>query len=123
MLRLEAPHTFSFSWNEQWRKWLSRVYLFLAKIQHIEQELAPEEVSANTTEEQMFAITNQQPEIPLITTKDVIYINKPTHQAGLGIVNVRASDIDEIAITFMNNTGSPITPTTENYQIVAVRRD
>jgi len=123
MLRLETPNTFSFSWNEQWRKWLSRVYLFLAKLQHIEQELAPEEVSANTTEEQMFAIINQQPNLPIITTKDIIYVNKPTHQAGLGIVNARASDDDEIAITFMNNTGSPITPTTETYQIVAVRRD
>lgn len=78
------------------------------------QSLAPTQVSANTTSEQTFTVTG-------LSTSDKVWVNKPTHQAGLGIVNCRVSATNTLSITFMDNTASPITPTTETYQIVAVR--
>lgn len=74
----------------------------------------PASVSANTTSEQTFTVTG-------IKTDDMIYINKPTHTAGLGIVNARVSAKDTIEITFMNATGSPIDPPSEDYLIKSAR--
>lgn len=99
-----------------WTRWMGGLNVFLRKWTHYSQSLAPEEVSANTTEEQTFAVTG-------LTTKDVVYVNKPSHQTGLGIVNARVSAANTLALTFMNNTGSGITPTTETYDIVAIRKD
>ena len=84
---------------------LAKVYL---------QGLTPSSVSANTTSEQPFTVTG-------LTAADKVFVNKPSHQAGLGIVNARVSSNNTIAITFMNNTGSAITPTSETYQIFAIR--
>ena len=74
------------------------------------------EVSANTTEEQTFTVNG------LITT-DFVLVQKPTHQAGLGIVNARVSAANTLAITYMNTTGSGITPTSETNLILAIRRE
>jgi hypothetical protein len=48
---------------------------------------------------------------------DSIDINKASHSAGLGIVNVRASTPNQLAITFMNTTAASITPPAEQYII------
>jgi hypothetical protein len=74
-------------------------------------------VGANTTVERTFTV------IGLDTGFDFVAVNKPTHQAGLGIVNVRVSADDTLAITYMNNTGAGITPTTESYLLMAWRHD
>lgn len=74
------------------------------------------EVSANTTEEQTFTVNG------LLTT-DILIVQKPTHQAGLGIVNARVSAANTLAITYMNATGSGITPTSEAYTILALRQE
>lgn len=74
------------------------------------QTITPTAVSANTTSEQTFTVPGVQP-------GDSIDINKASHQAGLGIVNVRASAANTLAITFMNSTASPITPASEQYII------
>lgn len=78
--------------------------------------LSPAIVAANTTAEQTFTVTG-------LTTADTICaVNKPTAQAGLGIVGMRVSAADTLAITFSNNTGAGITPTASQvYRIVAVR--
>jgi hypothetical protein len=78
--------------------------------------LTAEQVSANTTEEQTFTVTG-------LITSDIIIVQKPTHQAGLGIVNARVSAANTLAITYMNATASPITPTSEEYTILALRRE
>jgi hypothetical protein len=58
----------------------------------------------------------------LIATTDLIYVNKPTAQAGLGMGNVRASAANQIAVTFSNATGATITPTaSEVYKVVSLR--
>lgn len=77
--------------------------------------ISPAQVAANTTAEQTFTA-------PGVRVGDVVYVSKPTAQAGLGIVNVRASARDQVGITFANNTASPITPTAaEAYQIGGIR--
>lgn len=78
--------------------------------------LTPSAVAANTTAEQTFAATG----IGLLVT-DNVDVSKPTFQAGLGIVNVRVSAVDTIAITYINATASPITPTAETYQVAVTR--
>lgn len=58
----------------------------------------------------------------LVTTGDMLYINKPTAQAGLGVGNVRVSASNTVGVTFTNWTGATITPTVNQvYTIVAIR--
>jgi len=78
--------------------------------------LTPTAVAANTTAEQTFAATG----IGLLVT-DNVDVSKPSFQAGLGIVNVRVSAVDTLAITYINATASPITPTAETYQVNVLR--
>src|SRR6185312_7447549 len=79
--------------------------------------LSPVAVAANTTAEQTFANTG----IGLLTT-DFVDVSKPTAQAGLGIVGVRVSAADTLAITFSNNTAGSITPTASQVYQVQVTR-
>ncbi len=79
--------------------------------------LSPAAVAINTSAEQTFAATG----IGLLPG-DYVAVNKPTAQAGLGIVGTRVSAADTLAITFMNDTGGIITPTaSENYLVYVVR--
>lgn len=58
----------------------------------------------------------------LLTANDMVYINKPTSQAGLGVGNVRVSASNVIGVTLSNATAATITPTTnEVYRIVSTR--
>lgn len=78
--------------------------------------LTPAQVNANTTAEQTFTVTG------LLTGDRLLSVVKPTAQAGLGIVGFRISASDTLAITFSNNTGSPITPTAgQTYVVVTTR--
>lgn len=77
--------------------------------------LSPASVAANTTAEQTFTV-------PGVRLNDVVFVNKPTAQAGLGIVGTRVSAADQIAITFSNNTASPIVPTASQSYLVYVNR-
>jgi len=79
--------------------------------------LSPASVAANTTAEQTFSAAS----IGLLTT-DVVFVQKPTAQAGLGIVGARVSATDTLAITFSNNTAAPIVPTASQvYQVTVLR--
>src|SRR5262245_12053860 len=78
--------------------------------------LSPAQVAANTTAEQTFIVNG------LDATTDIVVVNKPTAQAGLGIVGARVSATGILAVTFSNNTASPITPTaSETYKVVSFR--
>lgn len=58
----------------------------------------------------------------LLTAGDMIYLNKPTSQAGLGVGNVRVSASNVIGVTLSNATAATITPTTnEVYRIASTR--
>jgi hypothetical protein len=87
----------------------------LTSIYHMPLTISPAQVAANTTAEQTFTLTG-------VRVGDVVFVTKPTSQAGLGIVNVRVSASNTLAITFSNNTASPITPTaSETYQVGGLR--
>ena len=77
--------------------------------------LTPASVAANTTAEQIFSLTSGTG----IVLTDFISLNKPTAQAGLGIVGIRASAVDQIAITYANTTAAAIIPTSETYLVKA----
>lgn len=97
-------------------KWLRRLVDAIAKVQTTEVIISPTIVAANTTSEQAFTVIG-------LAVTDIVTVNKPTHQAGLGIVGVRCSAADTLRITYMNTTGSGITPTaSETYLVVAIRR-
>lgn len=82
---------------------------------HYDVIISPAQVAANTTAEQTFALIG-------LNTADLVYVNKPTAQAGLGIVGCRVSAADTLAITFSNNTASPITPTaSQTYKVIAIK--
>ena len=58
----------------------------------------------------------------LLGTSDMVYVNKPTSQAGLAVGNVRVSAANIVGVTLSNPTGATITPTTNQvYRIVSTR--
>ena len=66
-------------------------------------------VAPNTTNEQAFAVTNA-------ATGQLVAVQKPTVDAGIAIVGVRASAAGSVAITYANDTAATITPTaTQTY--------
>jgi hypothetical protein len=79
--------------------------------------LSPASVANATSAEQTFSSTG----IGLLTT-DVVLVQKPTAQAGIGIVGSRVSAADTLAITFMNATAATVTPTaSEVYKVTVLR--
>ena len=79
--------------------------------------LSPALIVLNTTAEQTFTVNG-------LRVGDVVCVNKPTAQAGLGIVGSRVSAANTLGITFSNNTGSSITPTAAQvYKVVVSRPD
>jgi hypothetical protein len=77
--------------------------------------LSPALIVLNTTAEQTFTVNG-------LKTGDWVCVNKPTAQAGLGIVGCRVSAANTLAITFSNNTASSITPTAAQVYTVLVAR-
>jgi hypothetical protein len=79
--------------------------------------LSPAAVSANTSAEQAFTVNG-------LEAGDHVVVNKPSAQAGLGIVGFRVSAANTLAITFGNFTGGSITPTaSEVYRVLLSRPD
>lgn len=78
------------------------------------QSLDVASVAANTSAEQTFTVTG-------LVVGDMVFVNKPSASAGLGVVNARVSAANTLAITFMNSTGSAIDPAAETYTILAFR--
>ena len=89
----------------------------LVKQSVISVTLSPVAIVLNTTAEQTFTVNGLLP-------GDFVSCNKPTSQAGLGIVGCRVSAANTLAITFSNNTGLSITPTAAQvYKILVTRPD
>lgn len=86
----------------------------ITKIVVYSQSLDVASVAINTTAEQTFTVTG-------LTTADKVFVNKPSLNAGLGIVNARVSAADTLALTFVNATGAAIDPAAETYTIIALR--
>lgn len=89
----------------------------LVKQSVISVTLSPALIVLNTTAEQTFTVNG-------LLAGDVVSVNKPTAQAGLGIVGCRVSAANTLGITFSNNTASSITPTAAQvYKVVVSRPD
>jgi hypothetical protein len=72
--------------------------------------LTPVSVAANTTAEQTFTVVGLIAGTP-------VWVNKPSSQVGLGIVGVRISTTNTLAINYGNSTAAAITPAAETYTI------
>lgn len=77
--------------------------------------LSPAAVANATSAEQTFTVTG-------LLLGDMVTVNKPTAQAGIGIVGSRVSAADTLAITFMNATAATVTPTASQVYLVSVKR-
>ena len=55
-----------------------------------------------------------------LKTEDAVFVNKPSHSTGLGIVNARVSAVNTLEITTMNTTAGAIDPGAETYQLLIV---
>jgi len=107
---LELPVMDGDNTNTTWERYFTSLSQYVYKWDKYEVLFNPTSVSANTTSEQTITISG-------VATNDFVTVSKPSHTAGLGIVNVRVSAIDTIAITYINTTGSPIDPPEETYTI------
>lgn len=89
------------------------------KLNMVTRTLSPGSVAANTTAAQAFTVPG------VVLGQDfVLDVIKPTEQAGLGIVGMRVTAADTVAVVFSNNTAAPIVPTAaEQYTFVIARRD
>lgn len=84
------------------------------KINVITASLNIASVAANTTAEQTFTVAG-------LETTDLVFVNKPSVSAGLGVCNARVSATDTLALTFNNNTAAPIDPAAEDYKILVIK--
>jgi len=92
----------------------TQVYGFVAirGFTNLSATLSPAAVQPNTTVEQTFTVTG-------IRTGDLIQVNKPTAQAGIDIVGMRAVANNTVGITFVNVTAATVTPTaSESYSVI-----
>ena len=78
--------------------------------------LSPVAVAANTTAAQSLTVSG------LAVGDIVLKVDKPTAQAGLGIVGSRVSAANTLSLTFVNATSSSITPTASESYVITVHR-
>lgn len=71
-------------------------------------------VAANTSAEQDFTVTG-------LAVGDMVFVNKPSLSAGLGVTNCRVKSANTLSITFTNSTAAPIDPAAETYLIAWFR--
>ncbi len=87
----------------------------LSQLLQFSAALTPAQVAANTSAEQAFAVAG-------VAVGDLLASAiKPSATAGIGIVNARVSGVNQVSITFMNNTAGAITPPAETYAFVIAR--
>lgn len=83
---------------------------------------SPASIATITSAEQALTVQSGTGGAFLLATGDVIVINKPTAQAGIGIGNLRFSAANSLGITFINPTAAALTPTgSELYSGVILR--
>ena len=83
---------------------------------------SPTSVATLTTAEKSMTPIGGTGATVSIATTDLVYINKPTAQAGIFMGNVRASAANTVGVSFGNVTTGFLTPTaSETYGIVALK--
>lgn len=82
---------------------------------------SPSLVQAGTAAEGSLTVTGTTALFKVAAT-DLLFVNKPTSQAGLGVGNVRGASANTAGVMFSNLTGTSITPTaSEKYGVLAIR--
>jgi hypothetical protein len=84
------------------------------KVAVISVVIDPASVATITTAEQTFAV-------PGLEVGDVVFVNKPTLTAGLGIAGARVSATDTLAITFVNPTAGAIDAVSQTYLVGVIK--
>ena len=74
----------------------------------------PASVATITTAEQTFTV-------PGLEVGDIVFVNKPTLTAGLGIAGARVSAADQLAITFVNPTAGAIDAASQTYLVGVIK--
>jgi hypothetical protein len=78
---------------------------------------SPSSVATITVAEQSFTM----PTVPPMLTTDLIIVNKPTVDAGIGLCMSRVSTTTAIALAFANVTAGTLTPTaTQSYLVTSI---
>jgi hypothetical protein len=67
-------------------------------------------VAANTTEEETATV-------PGLTTDMMVFVNKPSLDAGIAVCNARVSANDTLILTVVNSTGSAVDAGSETYKL------
>lgn len=86
--------------------------LFAAKV--LTFTFNPAAVASATSAEQTVTV-------PGLKVGDIPILQKPSATAGVGIVNVRVSAADTLAVTFMNATAGSVDPASETYTLLVFR--
>lgn len=97
------------------QQWLDFVRKYVADIDDVELTLNPASVAANTTAEQTFTLQGVK------ALDSIIAVVKPSHTAGLGVLQGRMSADNTLAIQFINTTASPIDPPSETYLVTYIK--
>lgn len=95
--------------------WLDELRSYIIDIRDVNVALSPVAISANTTTEQTFTVTD------LKFGDSVISITKPSLTAGVGVLQARVSADNTLAIQYINVTTGSITPIQETYSIIYIR--
>ena len=76
--------------------------------------VVPASVAAATTVEQTFTVVGLQ-------MSDVVFVTKPSAQAGLSVATARVSALATLAVTYSNTTAGAIVPSAETYTMLVAR--
>jgi len=87
----------------------------LYKLKVYSQTLTPALIAANVCAEQTFTVTG------LATTDRVLAINNPSMSTPYGIVGMRVSAANTLALMFVNPTASTATPSAGTFKIIVIR--
>ena len=76
----------------------------------------PASVATITTAEQTTTVVG-------LRTGDMVFWQKPTNTAGVGVVNMRVSATDTLAVTFVNPTAGSVDAASETWRLLVIRPD
>lgn len=79
------------------------------------ESLNPTAIGATSEDTQTFTIAG-------LSTNDVLILNPPALDAGIGIMYYRVSAADTLQIRFRNFTGGSINPAAGTYNVIAIRK-
>lgn len=94
--------------------WLQRLQLLFPKTSTYEATINPGNIVANSELTETYTVTG-------LMTDDVVTVNPPALNAGIGIMYARVSATDTLQIRWRNFTGSDVDPVSGTYLIQATR--